>query len=206
MPLTTAASPHAVPAACGIYYFCCLLLLLGWALTSSPAQYPWRGKRLRTASSTRYPSDSSCSPCLPSAGYGGGFGACAQLPYHVSYCITARRRRLDDPIQTDHNPGHRLGRLQALCARYPGCTVPWRRSHARPMPQNMYKVSPPPYTQSMLRTQPTKRHISCWLLDRPATPHKQGMLDAYPILKRFWQPAYSKTPGKERAIRGQAPD
>ena len=34
-------------------------------LTSSPVQCPWHGKRLRKASSTHCPGDSSCSPCLP---------------------------------------------------------------------------------------------------------------------------------------------
>jgi hypothetical protein len=54
--------------------------------TSSRARCPWRATRRRTASSTRCPSATSCSPCPPTAGCGGGSGACARRPYRASCC------------------------------------------------------------------------------------------------------------------------
>lgn len=101
MPLESAASRsllHAMSRAALLLLWHAVAAI--WGLTSSPAQYPWRERHQQMASSTRCPSDSSCSPCLPSAGYGGGFGACAQLPYHVSYCRSDRQRRRET-LETD---------------------------------------------------------------------------------------------------------
>jgi hypothetical protein len=41
-------------------------------LTFSQEQCPWREKSQQKASSTRYPSDSSCKTCQPKAGLCGG--------------------------------------------------------------------------------------------------------------------------------------
>lgn len=89
-----------------------------WMGVSGPVQHtPW--PHLRRASSTRSPNGSSCSPCLPTAGYGGGSGACAQLPYHVSYCKDRGR----------HEPGcslaaaaaAKLGPCPSICAALTPC-------------------------------------------------------------------------------------
>ena len=60
-------------------------------LTSSLERAPWRGKLLRRASSTRYPSDSSYSPYLPTAAAVCDCEACVQLPNLWSYCSNKHR-------------------------------------------------------------------------------------------------------------------
>lgn len=89
-------------------------------LTSSPAQCPWRGKHRQKASSTHCPSDSSCSPCLPIAGYGGGFGACAPLPYHVSYCTSVTHMALYE-LDIRHSDDQQ----SSGASDWPSCKVPY---------------------------------------------------------------------------------
>lgn len=60
-------------------------------LTSSPKQSPWHEKLLQRASSTRFPSDSSCSPCLPIAAAFCGFEAYVQLPNLWFYCSESNK-------------------------------------------------------------------------------------------------------------------
>lgn len=47
---------------------------------------PLHGKRLRRASSTRSPSETSCSPYRPTAAHGGVSAVYVRLPTHASYC------------------------------------------------------------------------------------------------------------------------
>ena len=92
-------------------------------LTSSPEQSPWREKLLQRASSTRFPSDSSCSPCLPIAAAFCGFEAYVQLPNLWFYCSKSNKpldvhlNRLGTGATMNNKHSH--NRLQLRINAYP---------------------------------------------------------------------------------------